>query len=346
MDGACVCKDHVKLDKMVQLWATCIGFSISARVYQVEKKCLRTSVTPNLRLTLTQDLGRTLITVISIGKFYQEIKNFFEPTPSLCVPPNRFCCNLISTTTTRPPATCGTQQLIPFPAYTVGAGQASFSEYPWMVVILGSDNSFIGGGVLIDGNTVLTVAHKVTPLRVTLKVRLGEYLLNAVNEPYAAIEIAVTAIRIHEQYQVANLQNDLAVLKLASSVDFNANPHIRPICLPAAGTSFVGQRCYVSGFGASTLNGAYSTVMGKVDLPIMDGPTCQARLQTTRLGPGFILNQQAFLCAGGENGKDSCTGDGGAPLVCLSGTQWFLAGLVSWGIGCGGMFLAGWSLWS
>ncbi|XP_035716318.1 phenoloxidase-activating factor 2 isoform X2 [Folsomia candida] len=204
-----------------------------------------------------------------------------------------------------------------------------------MVVILGSDNSFIGGGVLIDGNTVLTVAHKVTPLRVTLKVRLGEYLLNAVNEPYAAIEIAVTAIRIHEQYQVANLQNDLAVLKLASSVDFNANPHIRPICLPAAGTSFVGQRCYVSGFGASTLNGAYSTVMGKVDLPIMDGPTCQARLQTTRLGPGFILNQQAFLCAGGENGKDSCTGDGGAPLVCLSGTQWFLAGLVSWGIGCG-----------
>lgn len=70
-------------------------------------------------------------------------------------------------------------------------------------------------------------------------------------------------------------------------------------------------RCYVSGFGASTLNGAYSTVMGKVDLPIMDGPTCQARLQTTRLGPGFTLNQQAFLCAGGENGKDSCTGDGG-----------------------------------
>ncbi|XP_021953690.1 phenoloxidase-activating factor 2 [Folsomia candida] len=232
-----------------------------------------------------------------------------RPTLPLCVPPNRFCCNLISTTT-RPPATCGTQQLIPFPAYTVGAGQFT--------------------------NVKIAILY-----RVTLKVRLGEYLLNAVNEPYAAIEIAVTAIRIHEQYQVANLQNDLAVLKLASLVDFNANPHIRLICLPAAGTSFVGQRCYVSGFGASTLNGAYSTVMGKVDLPIMDGPTCQARLQTTRLGPGFTLNQQAFLCAGGENGKDSCTGDGGAPLVCLSGSQWFLAGLVSWGVGCGANTIPG-----
>jgi hypothetical protein len=30
-----------------------------------------------------------------------------------------------------------------------------------MVVILGVDNSYIGGGVLIDANTVLTVAHKV-----------------------------------------------------------------------------------------------------------------------------------------------------------------------------------------
>ncbi|XP_021945208.2 phenoloxidase-activating factor 2 isoform X1 [Folsomia candida] len=261
-----------------------------------------------------------------------------NPAFPVCTPPNRFCCNLISTTPpiVVTPPTCGTQPLIPFPAYTVGAGQASYSEYPWMVVVLGTDNSYIGGGVLIDGNTVLTVAHKVTPLTVGLKVRLGEYILNAVNEPNPAVEIAVTTIRIHEQYQVANLQNDIAVLKLASSVDFNANPHIRPICLPALGASFAGQRCWVSGFGASSfVNGVYSTVMREVDLPVLDGPTCQTRMQTTRLGAGFILNQQAFLCAGGEPGKDSCTGDGGSPLVCQVGTQWFLAGLVSWGIGCG-----------
>lgn len=44
------------------------------------------------------------------------------------------------------------------------------------------------------------------------------------------------------------------------------------------------------------------------------------------------VDDTAF-CAGGEAGKDSCTGDAGAPLFCLnSSTQKYEAtGLVSWG---------------
>lgn len=52
----------------------------------------------------------------------------------------------------------------------------------------------------------------------------------------------------------------------------------------------------------------------------------------TRLGNNFVLDP-GFMCAGGEPGKDACTGDGGAPLVCQVVSQWYVVGLVSWGIG-------------
>ena len=52
------------------------------------------------------------------------------------------------------------------------------------------------------------------------------------------------------------------------------------------------------------------------------------------VGDRFQLHPSE-VCAGGEVGKDACTGDGGSPLVCQAQSgRWTVVGLVTWGIGC------------
>ncbi|EHH65809.1 hypothetical protein EGM_02652 [Macaca fascicularis] len=75
--------------------------------------------------------------------------------------------------------------------------------------------------------------------------------------------------------------------------------------------------------------GPTSNALQKVDVQLIPQDLCSEayRYQVT----------PRMLCAGYRKGKkDACQGDSGGPLVCkaLSG-RWFLAGLVSWGLGCG-----------
>ncbi|XP_023936776.1 uncharacterized protein LOC112044986 isoform X2 [Bicyclus anynana] len=219
-------------------------------------------------------------------------------------------------------------------------GDSEFGEYPWQAAILKKDpkeSVYVCGGTLIDGLHIMTAAHCIKSYKgFELRVRLGEWDVNHDVEFYPYIERDVISVHVHPQYYAGTLDNDLAILKLDHLVDWTKYPHISPACLPDKYTEYAGQRCWTTGWGKDAFgsNGKYQNILKEVDVPILPHGQCQQQLRQTRLGYNYELNP-GFVCAGGEDGKDACKGDGGGPLVCERSGTWQLVGVVSWGIGCG-----------
>jgi len=226
------------------------------------------------------------------------------------------------------------------PANSFNEGDTEFGEYPWQAAILKKeeyDNVYVCGGSLIDSSHIITAAHCIKQYRPEeLRIRLGEWDVNNDSEFYPNIELDVLSISIHPEFYSGNLYNDIAIIKLDGFLDFQRNPHISPVCLPDSLADFSGDRCFVTGWGKDAFggDGSYQHTLKEVDVPMLGHADCERKLRQTRLGYDFTLHP-GFICAGGEEGKDACKGDGGGPLVCQRGGSWQLAGLVSWGVGCG-----------
>ncbi|XP_050335466.1 uncharacterized protein LOC126762632 [Bactrocera neohumeralis] len=219
-------------------------------------------------------------------------------------------------------------------------GDSEFGEYPWHVAILKKDpkeSIYACGGTLIDAQHVITAAHCIKSQNgFDLRARLGEWDVNHDVEFFPYIERDVVSVHIHPEYYAGTLDNDLALLKLDHPVDFTKNPHISPACLPDKFSDFTGSRCWTTGWGKDAFgdHGKYQNILKEVDVPILSHHQCESQLRQTRLGYNYKLNP-GFVCAGGEEGKDACKGDGGGPLVCERNGIWNVVGVVSWGIGCG-----------
>ncbi|KAK8752604.1 hypothetical protein OTU49_006490 [Cherax quadricarinatus] len=222
---------------------------------------------------------------------------------------------------------------------------AQFGEFPWMAVVMTADkplgadaNAYIGGGSLIHPEFVMTAAHYVEGKTASeLAVRLGEWNIQAATESIKHVEILVSKIHVHPQFNRRKLTHDVALLQLQQAAPLG--PTIDTICLPNPSQKFDGSLCLSSGWGKDLfgMQGKYQQILKTVALPAVSHQACEAALRGTRLGPRFRLSK-TFMCAGGEPGKDLCTGDGGSPLVCPmpeNPTTYVQAGIVAWGIGCG-----------
>lgn len=229
--------------------------------------------------------------------------------------------------------------------------EAQFGEFPWMTAILRSEyigdkevNLYVCGGSLIEDNIVLTAAHCVAGKNPgDLIIRAGEWDTQREYEALPHQDRRVYKYVVHPDYNNRNLQNDFALVYL--EVPFTLEEHIDTVCLPGPQEFPEGTTCFATGWGKDKFGneGIYQNVLKKIDLPIVSNYQCQESLRSTRLGTHFILDE-SFMCAGGNPDKDTCTGDGGSPLVCqlphsLGATgiesEYVQVGIVAWGIGCG-----------
>ncbi|XP_011505034.1 PREDICTED: serine protease 42-like [Ceratosolen solmsi marchali] len=229
--------------------------------------------------------------------------------------------------------------------------EANFAEFPWMVAVMleakiqeNVTKVYQCGGSLINMRVVLTAAHCVfEKLPSELFVRAGEWDTQTASEPLPHQNRAVSIVSVHPKYDKATLLNDFALLIL--SKPFDAASNVKTTCLPDYNIHFDETKCFASGWGKNEFgeSGRFQVILKAVELPTIAHDSCQNALRTTRLGKYFKLHQ-SFMCAGGASDADTCTGDGGSPLVCPlldDPTRYVQVGIVAWGIACGQLNIPG-----
>lgn len=65
-----------------------------------------------------------------------------------------------------------------------------------------------------------------------LILRMGEWDGTATNEPNPYRDFTPASVTIHPNFNSQNLHNDIALIRLSSSVSVSTNPNINTACLP------------------------------------------------------------------------------------------------------------------
>ncbi|BFZ19212.1 hypothetical protein BsWGS_22250 [Bradybaena similaris] len=212
-------------------------------------------------------------------------------------------------------------------ARIVRGSVAQPTTWPWVVRLEGTQGApGLCTGVLVDDDTVVTVAHCVARTQPNqLQVRFGRFDLNH-TEPDEAL-VGVRNIQINPNFVSGRRGNDFAVLRLVRPVIFTQN--ILPVCLPDPGVALARpNQCFVSGWGV-TATGQAGTQLRSAPVRFMDWNLCNVMIASA--SPNFTtLGTDMFCIQGSPRNNDGCIFDDGGMLSCLDvNNHYHLLGLVS-----------------
>ncbi|KRZ73363.1 Plasminogen [Trichinella papuae] len=216
----------------------------------------------------------------------------------------------------------------------VGGWEARPNSLPWMVLVKQRISKILVrtcGGSLIalpfanSSNLVLTAAHCLlgkdmeynTPGAFTVIV--GNHNYQDPQKTIINVAKYITHNFFHEK------KNDVAVLRLSRSVDFNDK--IQPICLPETADEMPDEHteCFIAGWGI-TNERSKNTKLNMVSVKIDQSIFCDNENY-----------ENEMFCAGNLSGhKDACKGDSGGPLFCKRDDHFVQYGIISLGkVPCG-----------
>lgn len=198
-----------------------------------------------------------------------------------------------------------------------GGSEADVRQYPYIASLrFDPHGKTFCGGTLVAPQFILTAGHCIKTDKGQIYASLGSKFGSGSGSSEL---IKVTKGFRHPLYNNAKHLYDVGLLKLKTP----STQKVAPLGARDGSDSKVGTMATVLGWGL-TEDRVGSFTLQKVNVAIISNAECNKEYGRNRITGGM-------MCAGNGEGKDSCNGDSGGPLLANDA----VVGLVSWGGKCG-----------
>ncbi|KAJ2744059.1 hypothetical protein GGI20_003280 [Coemansia sp. BCRC 34301] len=234
----------------------------------------------------------------------------------------------------------------------IGGSDAGQGQYPFAVFLMireGDQTAFCGGSIL-SNQWIVTAGHCVVDMDSeghSLNSKQGimgrkyptvkaKHVMVGVGNIYNAqsARYHVSKVHVHPDLNLDYFDNDIALLKLKKKLKFSAT--VQPIRIS---TDPIPDGLTVTGVGwgkTSLESQSTSDVLQTVDLQTGNNALCHT------IRPEFDSNDGNYVCVTTPDGRDTCSGDSGGPLLrrcsdnpAMAGSggsgPWVQLGLTSYG---------------